>query len=148
MWCALKQFHTGQVLCSKSTQVGPGIMASSEKRGCGMVQTMSDIVNECPVSKLTMVACKDGTPLMILQLTGWKKRRQEKDTHARTHARAHARTHAHTHTHTHNRLTAFCPGLPGHQPPLGWGWWRSTVVERRSLTGELSLSCARLAADG
>ena len=28
------------------------------------------------------------------------------------------------------------------------GWWRGTVVERRSLTGELSLSCARLAADG
>jgi len=25
---------------------------------------------------------------------------------------------------------------------------RDTVVERRSLTGELSLSCARLAADG
>ena len=22
-------------------------------------------------------------------------------------------THTHTHTHTHNRLTAFCPGLPG-----------------------------------
>jgi len=22
------------------------------------------------------------------------------------------------------------------------GWWRGTVVERRSLTGELSLSCA------
>jgi len=28
------------------------------------------------------------------------------------------------------------------------GWWRSTVVERRSLTGELSLSCARPASDG
>ena len=28
------------------------------------------------------------------------------------------------------------------------GWWRSTVVERRSVTGELSLSCARPAADG
>ena len=27
-------------------------------------------------------------------------------------------------------------------------WWRSTLVERRSLTGELSLSCARHAADG
>jgi len=27
-------------------------------------------------------------------------------------------------------------------------WWRSTVVERRSLTGELSLSCAPPAADG
>jgi len=27
-------------------------------------------------------------------------------------------------------------------------WRRSTVVERRSLTGELSLSCARPAADG
>jgi len=26
--------------------------------------------------------------------------------------------------------------------------WRGTVVERRSLTGELSLSCARPAADG
>jgi len=27
-------------------------------------------------------------------------------------------------------------------------WWRGTVVERRSLSGELSLSCARPAADG
>ena len=32
--------------------------------------------------------------------------------------------------------------------PTGCGWWRGTVVERRSLTGELSLSCARHAADG
>ena len=31
---------------------------------------------------------------------------------------------------------------------LKQGWWRSTVVERRSLAGELSLSCARPAADG
>jgi len=28
------------------------------------------------------------------------------------------------------------------------GWLRGSVVERRSLTGELSLSCARPAADG
>jgi len=28
------------------------------------------------------------------------------------------------------------------------GWWHGTVVERRSLAGELSLSCARPAADG
>jgi len=27
-------------------------------------------------------------------------------------------------------------------------WWRGTVVERRSVAGELSLSCARPAADG
>jgi len=27
-------------------------------------------------------------------------------------------------------------------------WWRGTVVERRALTGELSLYCARPAADG
>ena len=27
-------------------------------------------------------------------------------------------------------------------------WWRSTVVERRSLAGELSLTCTRPAADG
>jgi len=27
-------------------------------------------------------------------------------------------------------------------------WWRGTVVERRSLAGELFLSCARPAADG
>ena len=30
----------------------------------------------------------------------------------------------------------------------GYRRWRGTVVERRSLTGELSLSCARPAADG
>ena len=33
-------------------------------------------------------------------------------------------------------------------PPPVSGWWHSTVVERQSLTGELSLSCARPAADG
>ena len=32
--------------------------------------------------------------------------------------------------------------------PYSISWWRGTVVERRSLTGELSLSCARPAADG
>ena len=32
--------------------------------------------------------------------------------------------------------------------PLTLSWWRGTVVERRSLAGELSLSCARPAADG
>ena len=49
--------------------------------------------------------------------------------------------HRHTRADTHadNRLTALFPGLPR---------WRSTVVERRSLRGELSLSCARPAADG
>ena len=31
---------------------------------------------------------------------------------------------------------------------LQTSWWRGTVVERRSLDGELSLSCARPAADG
>jgi len=33
---------------------------------------------------------------------------------------------------------------------LDWlrGWLRGTVVERRSLAGELSLSCARPVADG
>jgi len=31
---------------------------------------------------------------------------------------------------------------------VGLAQWRSTVVERRSLAGELSLSCARPAADG
>ena len=33
-------------------------------------------------------------------------------------------------------------------PYLPYGWWRGTVVERRSLADELSLSCARPAADG
>ena len=42
--------------------------------------------------------------------------------------------------------------VPTHRP-IGVGihcdgWLRGTVVERRSLTGELSLSCARPAADG
>jgi len=31
---------------------------------------------------------------------------------------------------------------------FGGAWWRGTVVERRSMAGELSLSCARPAADG
>jgi len=33
-------------------------------------------------------------------------------------------------------------------PYRAMSWWRGTVVECRSLTGELSLSCARPAADG
>ena len=35
-----------------------------------------------------------------------------------------------------------CTGVPT------LSWWRGTVVKRRSVTGELSLSCARPAADG
>jgi len=31
---------------------------------------------------------------------------------------------------------------------MSLGWLRGPVVERRSLTGELSLSCTRPAADG
>jgi len=33
-------------------------------------------------------------------------------------------------------------------PTVILSWWRGSVVERRSLAGELSLSCARPAADG
>ena len=43
---------------------------------------------------------------------------------------------------TNNAVTQFV----GHNIDLCW--LRGTVVERRSLTGELSLSCARPAADG
>ena len=41
-------------------------------------------------------------------------------------------------------------GPPDHLDLRGLllSWWRGTVVERRSLAGELSLSCARPAADG
>jgi len=39
----------------------------------------------------------------------------------------------HTHTHTHIALS--------HRPAY-FGWLRGTVVERRSLAGGLSLSCA------
>jgi len=47
-------------------------------------------------------------------------------------------TAEHTHTHPFN----------GPLSGTTHGWWRGTVVERRSLAGELSLSCARPAADG
>jgi len=42
------------------------------------------------------------------------------------------------------------PGSPGKKEKRAVKrvWWRGTVVERRSLAGELSLSCARPAADG
>ena len=39
-------------------------------------------------------------------------------------------------------------GLPGDHIFFKTTWWRGTVVERRSLAGELSLYCARPAADG
>jgi len=42
-----------------------------------------------------------------------------------------------------NNIQSICTSLP-----LLQGWWRGSVVERRSLAGELSLSCARPAADG
>jgi len=50
----------------------------------------------------------------------------------------HARTHA-------------CPASIRYfisEETVRTGWWRGTVVERRSLAGELSLSCARPADDG
>jgi len=45
-----------------------------------------------------------------------------------------------------NSLTISSRGIKKQDPNVGW--WRGTVVERRSLTGELSLSFARPAADG
>ena len=73
-------------------------------------------------------------------------------------AQSTASKHTHTHTHTHPfngpfAGTTLCrpPTPPNINPSFGLGtlcWWRGTVVERRSLAGELSLSCARLAADG
>jgi len=44
-------------------------------------------------------------------------------------------------------MVRFDPSVRG-QRHLLLLWWRGTVVERRSLAGELSLSCARPAADG
>ena len=55
----------------------------------------------------------------------------------------HCPTDASRPPYTHTRLTPFFRDYPG-EP----GWWRGSVVERRSLAGELSLSCARPAADG
>ena len=40
------------------------------------------------------------------------------------------------------------PGQRFTRSTVNYCWWRGTVVERRSLAGELSLSCARPAADG
>ena len=43
------------------------------------------------------------------------------------------------------------PKMPEKMPKMQnvqLSWWRGTVVERRCLAGELSLSCARPAADG
>jgi len=47
-------------------------------------------------------------------------------------------------------LVVGCCGHPHYyyRPYYPTGWWRGTVVERRSLAGELSLSSARPAADG
>jgi len=68
-----------------------------------------------------------------------------------THGRGRARTEAHQ-TRTEYGLTE-TNSRPQPRPLYGrlsgfFGWWRGTVVERRSLAGELSLSCARPAADG
>jgi len=60
-----------------------------------------------------------------------------------------------SHPEIHNKTTIYLHFIHTHTP-VQWpffrdypgGWWRGTVVERRSLAGELSLSCARPAADG
>ena len=41
-----------------------------------------------------------------------------------------------------------CTAVLAHTVPKDLGWLRGSVVERRSLAGELSLSCARLVVDG
>jgi len=46
--------------------------------------------------------------------------------------------------HATNQINAFIPFVV----ECDRRWWHGTVVERRSQTGELSLSCARPAADG
>ena len=66
------------------------------------------------------------------------------------------RQSTHSHTHPFNGPfagTTLCrpPTPPKINPSFGVGtltWWRGSVVERWSLAGELSLSCARPAADG
>jgi len=40
----------------------------------------------------------------------------------------------------HSTFNKHNTGFPLHYSP--YSWWRGTVVERRSLAGELSLSCA------
>ena len=48
-------------------------LASSDKCKCVLVQTTSHILQECLVSKLLIVACKDCTLLTVLQITGWRE---------------------------------------------------------------------------
>ena len=45
-------------------------------------------------------------------------------------------------------LDTMSRSLPPYLLFTRFSWWRGSVVERRSLAGELSLSCARPAADG
>ena len=52
-------------------------------------------------------------------------------------------TRKQTGRHAESLITIFSSPIGGVS-----SWWRGTVVERLSLTGELSLSCARPAADG
>jgi len=47
-----------------------------------------------------------------------------------------------------NRATLLSAKISSSHFNSGQSWWRGTVVERLSLAGELSLSCARPAADG
>ena len=51
-----------------------------------------------------------------------------------------------SYTYTYNKM--LWRQMCRHISVISTGWWRGTVVERRSLAGELSLSCARPAADG
>ena len=60
MWCALNCFRTGKGLFA--SYLHTWFLTSSDKCKCGMVQTVSHIVSECPITMLPGgVACKDGT---------------------------------------------------------------------------------------
>jgi len=47
--CLVTVFHIGQGLCAADLHKWG--LASSDKCRCGMVQTMSHIVDDCPVNK-------------------------------------------------------------------------------------------------
>jgi len=82
---------------------------------------------------------------------GWEGNRRSGITLAMRHGLQwfiHLRAHDLRKEDEHPAYTTGIKAIPHIETLPPFCWWCSTVVERRSLAGELSLSCARPAADG
>ena len=73
-WSMLNRFRTGRGTCRADLhQCG---LSTSESCSCGQKQTMSHIVDSCPLSRFEG-GLQQSTQLTIAQFTGWRRRRKK-----------------------------------------------------------------------